>query len=124
GMGLHGTPSFLRWRNRELLYRIGVRLGGQPTFLTLRSDVSARALAVLGRRFSHHRPHAAAVDIAREGGGRLRFACRSSDGAGDAALDIDASAPLDPAPGSLFADADAAARFLVGMRFSADLAAG
>src|SRR5882672_9416063 len=25
GMGIHGTPGFLRFENREFLYRIGVR---------------------------------------------------------------------------------------------------
>jgi hypothetical protein len=121
-MGIRGAPRWLRWQNRELLYRIGVRLGAEATFLTLRSDVSARALALLGRFFSHHRPHAATVELARDGG-RFRFACRSGDGAGDAALVVDGRAPTDGAPAtSLFADAAAAARFLVGMRCSADLA--
>ena len=43
-MGLAGTPSWLRWKNLELLYRVGVRAGDAPSFLTLRSDVSARRL--------------------------------------------------------------------------------
>src|SRR5262245_56464621 len=56
GMGVVGLPPPFRFGNLEFLYRIGVRYRGEPTFLTLRSDVSARALAWLGRRFSHYRP--------------------------------------------------------------------
>jgi len=52
-MGIAGTPSWLRFSNLEFLYRVGVRSHGAPSFLTLRSDVSARALALLGRPFSH-----------------------------------------------------------------------
>src|SRR6187397_1403814 len=37
-MGLAGTPRWLRWRNLELLYRVGVRVSGAPSFITLRSD--------------------------------------------------------------------------------------
>src|SRR3954467_9725430 len=31
GMGITGTPSWLRFDNREFLYRIGVRFRGEPT---------------------------------------------------------------------------------------------
>src|SRR6185436_14209476 len=84
GMGIAGTPSWLRFGNLEFLYRIGVRLEGQPTFLTLRSDVSARALAWLGPRFSHYRPHLGQFSVDRTDG--FRLACRTPDGAGDASL--------------------------------------
>src|SRR5262245_9341185 len=53
GMGIRGFPRALRFDNREFLYRLAVRYLDQPTFLTLRSDVSAPQLAWLGRRFSH-----------------------------------------------------------------------
>ena len=49
-MGLAGTPRWLRWRNLELLYRVGVRVGGAPSFITLRSDVSARVRQVRWKR--------------------------------------------------------------------------
>jgi Uncharacterized conserved protein (COG2071) len=117
-MGIAGAPSFLRWSHRELLYRVGVRAGGEPTFFTLRSDVSSPALALLGR-FSHYRLRLAEVE-ARGAGGALRLVCTSRDGQADA--DFEAAARTDaPPPDSLFADADTATRFLLGMRFSADV---
>ena len=119
-MGIAGTPSWMRFDNREFLYRIGVRFRGEPTFLTLRSDVSARPLAWLGRRFSHYRPHLARFTLDREQGFRLE--CRSPGGAGDARLDVQPDAGS--MSGSLFDDAGSAARFLLGMRFSADARAG
>lgn len=119
GMGIHGTPSFLRFTNREFLYRIGVRYGDEPTFLTLRSDVSAPALAFLGRRFSHYRPRLARLDLTRSNDG-FRLSCLSRDGAGDALLDIAAGDAAAPPPHSLFAEAGAAAQFLLVMRISAD----
>src|SRR5262245_9058206 len=61
GMGVAGTPSWLRFRNLEFLYRVGVRVGDAPSFLTLRSDVSARALAFLGGRLSPYPPHRADI---------------------------------------------------------------
>lgn len=115
-MGIAGTPSWLRFGNLEFLYRVGVRFRGEPSFLTLRSDVSARALAWLGRRFSHYRPHLARFTVNREDG--FRLACHTPDGAGDGLLDLqpDGAHPA----GSLFPDADSATRFLLGMRFSVD----
>jgi hypothetical protein len=120
GMGIVGTPSWLRFDNREFLYRIGVRFQGEPTFLTLRSDVSARPLAWLGRRFSHYRPHLARFSLDRAQGFRLE--CHSPGGVGDAQLDLDPRAGS--MAGSLFGDEGEAARFLLGMRFSTDARAG
>ena len=120
-MGLAGTPRWLRWRNLELLYRVGVRVGGAPSFITLRSDVSARVLALIGRPFSHYRPHLA--DIARAPhADRFQLTCRTRDGRGDATFET-AAAPSSGATGveSLFVNADDAAAFMLGMRFSADV---
>ena len=88
-MGLAGTPSWLRWRNLELLYRVGVRVGDAPSFITLRSDVSARRLALLGRSFrTTGRTWPDASAATRDA--RFRLDCRSSDGGGDA--DFEAAA--------------------------------
>lgn len=118
-MRIASSPRALWFDNRELLYRISVRLRGQPTFLTLRSDVSSRALALLGRYFSHYRPRHAEVTLTRESE-RLALRCKSGDGAGDGQV----SADLSQAPrvhSSLFADAEAASAFLLGMSFSVDV---
>lgn len=120
-MGLAGTPSWLRWENLELLYRVGVRVGHAPSFLTLRSDVSARRLAFLGRYFSHYRPHLARIARTRRDD-RFRMVCRTRDGAGDADFE---AAPGGPAElDGCFADAQQAAAFMLGMRFSVDVRAG
>jgi uncharacterized protein YqjF (DUF2071 family) len=120
-MGIAGTPRWLRFSNRELLYRVGVQYRGAKSFLTLRSDVSARALAVLGRRFSHYRPHLAEMRCARPDG-RFRLVCRSGDGRADAQFE---AAPGGGAPlGASFADAAQAATFMLGMRFSVDVRPG
>jgi hypothetical protein len=117
-MGIAGAPAFLRWSNRELLYRVGVRAGGQPSFFTLRSDVSSPALALLGR-FSHYRLRRADID-ARRSGEALRLLCTSRDGQADA--DFEAAPRATEAPAdALFGSADAAARFLLGMSFSVDV---
>jgi uncharacterized protein DUF2071 len=117
-MGVVGTPSFLRFANRELLYRVGVRIAGRPTFLTLRSDVSSRALALFAK-FSHYRPHHADVVGQRSGAG-LRLTCASRDGRADA--DFEARPRPCAAPdSSVFASVDAATRFLLGMSFSVDV---
>jgi hypothetical protein len=117
-MGVAGTPAFLRWSNRELLYRVGVRAGDRPSFFTLRSDVSSAALARLGK-FSHYRLRRADIE-ARRDGEALRLVCASRDGQADADFEANARAP--GAPGdSLFADADAATGFLLGMSFSVDV---
>jgi hypothetical protein len=120
-MGLRGTPRWLRWRNRELLYRVGVRVTGAPSFITLRSDVSTPVLALLGRPFSHYRPHLAEI-VRAEGADRFHLTCRTRDGLGNADFHA-APIPNSGAPGvdSLFANADDAAACLLGMRFSADV---
>ena len=106
-MGVSGTPSFLRFANREFLYRLALRLAGEPTFATLRSDVSSRALAVLGRRFSHYRPRLAQVS-ARSSGAFRRLECVSADGAADAVLEVELS-PESAPKDSIFSSADEAA---------------
>ena len=121
GMGIHGTPGFLRFENREFLYRIGVRFRGEPTFLTLRSDVSSRALSLLGRYFSHYRPHLGRVWLFRDGE-RLRVESTTQGGDGDGVVEVDLGAR--PGRGSVFADDAHAAEFLLGMNFSADVVRG
>ena len=120
-MGLAGTPSWLRWKNLELLYRVGVRAGDAPSFLTLRSDVSARRLALLGRYFSHYRPHLAQMERAARDD-RFRLHCRSCDGVGDADLEATPGGPREL--NATFADAAEAAAFMLGMRFSVDVRPG
>jgi hypothetical protein len=115
-MGIAGTPGWMRFGNLEFLYRVGVRYRGEASFLTLRSDVSARALAWLGQRFSHYRPHLGRFSLERAAGFRLE--CRSPDGAGDGLVELEPD--TGELTGSLFADAPAAARFLLGMRASVD----
>lgn len=120
-MGLAGTPSWLRWKNLELLYRVGVRVGDAPSFITLRSDVSARRLALLGKYFSHYRPHLARMERCHRDA-RFRLTCRSSDGGGDAEFE---SAPGGPREmDATFTDAAEAATFMLGMRFSVDVRPG
>jgi len=122
-MGIVGLPSWLRFENRELLYRVGVRVNGQSSFFTLRSDVSSGVLAVLGR-FSCYRLRRAQV-TAQRADGRLRLTCRSADGRADADFEAaTASAVADGASAraSIFGDAERAAAFLLGMRFSTDVA--
>jgi hypothetical protein len=121
GMGIAGTPSWMRFSNLEFLYRVGVRHAGAPSFVTLRSDVSAWALALLGRRFSHYRPHLGDMRCWRRDG-KFRLLCRSGDGSADAEFEArpDDAAPLD----STFADAAQAAAFMLGMRFSVDVRPG
>lgn len=120
-MGVAFSPRFLRWQNREFLYRLQVRWGDAATFITLRSDVTARALALLGRRFSHYRPHLAQIEL-RRAGSRLFFSGTTPNGVADAAVEVDRDAL--PSPGSLFASDAEAAQYLLGMRFSADSVAG
>jgi uncharacterized protein YqjF (DUF2071 family) len=119
-MGVAGTPGFLRFDNREVLYRIGARFAGKPTFLTLRSDTSSPVLAFLGRRFSHYRPRWARVALSREGD-RLRFEATTRDGHADALLDASRT-PVRSCEHSVFASETQAADFLLGMNFSADVA--
>jgi hypothetical protein len=117
-MGIAGSPGFLRWGNRELLYRVGVRVGGEPTFFTLRSDVSSPVLALLGR-FSHYRLRRADLRAWRANGA-LRLVCASRDGQADADFEAAPRAAERPA-GSVFGDVQSATRFLLGMSFSADV---
>jgi len=121
-MGIVGLPSWLRFDNRELLYRVGVRVRGQPSFFTLRSDVSSGALALLGR-FSCYRLRRAQV-TAQRADGRLRLTCRSADGRADADFEAATTPAADvtSARDSIFRDAERAAAFLLGMRFSTDVA--
>jgi hypothetical protein len=118
GMGVVGLPSALRFDNREFLYRLAIRFRGEPTFLTLRSDVSARPLAWLGRRFSHYRPHLGTFTFS-DRDGRVRIACSTLSGVGDAAFEAAHEAPP-RASASVFTSAEQAADFLLGMSFSAD----
>jgi len=117
-MGIVGLPSALRFDNREFLYRLAIRFRDEPTFLTLRSDVSAAQLAWLGRHFSHYRPHLGTFSFA-DRDGRVRIECSSPSGTDDATFE----AAHDEAPrasNSIFSSAEHAADFLLGMGFSAD----
>jgi hypothetical protein len=116
GMGLAGTPSFARWQNREFLYRVGVRLRGEPTFITLRSDVSSPLLALLGRYFSHYRPRLVELELTRDAQ-RLRF-----ESADQGLVEVDLASK--PEQASVFADQAQAADFLLGMKLSADVVRG
>ena len=120
GMQIGRSPRALCFDNREFLYRVGVRLGTQPTFITLRSDVSSRTLAWLGRHFSHYFPHRADVALSRTGS-RLRMECVTRDGAGDGELEVDLATSGSLA--SVFDCAEAASAFLLGMDFSASAVA-
>ncbi|HEX6245960.1 MAG TPA: DUF2071 domain-containing protein [Polyangiales bacterium] len=117
-MGLAWTPRWLRWDNRELLYRIAARYRGASTFLTLQSHVSSRRLALLGRHFSHYRPRLSQVQLSRSHE-RVRFSVTTQDGAGDACLDVSREAT--PVPASVFASDVEATQFLLGMDFSVDV---
>ena len=121
GMRIARSPRALCFDNREFLYRIGVRHRSNPTFLSLRSDVSSSALAWLGRYFSHYRPQRAQVTLARAGS-RLSMACESRDGYGDAALAVDLA--MTGPDHSVFECAEKASAFLLGMAFSADAVSG
>jgi len=120
-MGIAFSPRFLRWQNREFLYRLQVRLGNVGTFITLRSDVTSRALALLGRHFSHYRPHLAQIELRRTGS-RLFFGGTTPGGIADATVEVDWDAV--PSQSSVFASDAEAAGHLLGMRFSADSVAG
>ncbi|MFZ5889440.1 MAG: DUF2071 domain-containing protein [Myxococcota bacterium] len=117
-MGVVGAPSWLRFDNREFLYRLAVRLNGEATFLTLRSDVSSRALARLGRHFSHYRP-VLSLFSTRSQAAFQRLECVSSDGLGDAVLEAELATAFRPRD-SVFASTAEASAFLLGMNFSSD----
>jgi hypothetical protein len=121
-MGIVGLPALFRFDNREFLYRLGVRYQGRATFITLRSDVSSPALAVLGRYFSHYRPQLARVALQRDSEA-VKLVCSSRDGRVNAVLDAELE-PLSGPNDSLFSDASAASEFLLGMAFSADVKNG
>lgn len=116
-MGVLGAPRWLRFDNREFLYRLSVRVNGRPSFVTLRSDVTSRALALLGRYFSHYRPELARISLTRSGT-RLSLRGETLRHAADAQVEVDLTRT--PAQTSLFASEAAAAEFLLGMHFSAD----
>ena len=119
GMGIVALPRALRFHNLEVLYRVGVRFQGQPSFITLRSDTSSRALAFLGGCFSHYRLGWAQIQLSRASG-RFLLEARTRGGTADARLDVDASQTRARSPGSVFATAEAADRQLLGMSFSVD----
>lgn len=78
-LGVAFTPRFLRFSTLEMLYRLAVRHGGIRSFVTLKSDVSSRAMAALGSHFSHFRPRLAAMAAAETATSR-RLTCRDRDG--------------------------------------------
>jgi hypothetical protein len=120
-MGLCWTPRWLRWDNRELLYRIAARYRGGATFQTLQSHVSSRPLALLGRHFSHYRPRLSQVQLSRSEE-RVRFTVITPDGAGDACLEVSREATH--VRTSVFATDAEATQFLLGMDFSVDVVGG
>lgn len=115
-MGLRGAPRALRFDNRELLYRVGVRFGTRPTFITLRSDTGSRALALLGRQFSHYGLRHAEVSLCKRDG-ELAMRCRSPRGEADAEL-FARLEPREHEPVSVFASAAQAAEHLLSMSCS------
>jgi hypothetical protein len=122
-LGVLHAPEMLRLDSLGLLYSIGVRLPfrgeWQPTFLTLRLDVSSRALVFLGRRFTHYRPRQALFDLAHEPGRRWKIGCLSPDGDGDGVLAAELNRHRPDCPSSRFLSAAHASDFLLGMEFSA-----
>jgi len=118
-MGIRALPHALRFTNLEVLYRLGVRFRGQPTFVTLRSDTSSRALAWLGGCFSHYRLRRARIQLSRADG-RFTLAAHTPDASGDAWLDVDRGPERAHTSTSVFASAEAADRQLLGMAFSVD----
>jgi hypothetical protein len=115
-MGLCGAPSVLRFENRELLYRLGVRYRGQATFITLRSDTGSKALALLGSAFSHYGLRHAAVQLTR-GERSFEMTCSDNEGRGTARA-VARLEPTEREPASVFADSSHAAEQLIGMSFS------
>lgn len=119
GMGIRALPSSMRFHNLEVLYRLGVRFRGQPSFVTLRSDTSSRALALLGGHFSHYRLHAARIQLSRAQD-RFSLEAHTPKSAADARLDVDPARVRPESSTSVFTSADAADRQLLGMAFSVD----
>lgn len=118
-MGIRSFPRAFRFHNLEVLYRVGVRFAGQPTFITLRSDTSSRALAWLGGLFSHYRLQHARVRLARRAG-VFHLTANTRSGEADATLVVNPNSEQRRASNSVFDSADAADQFLLGMGFSAD----
>lgn len=118
GMGVVGMPRWLRFSTLEILYRIAVRVPRSDgselrSFLTLRSEVSAWAMAALGRRCSHFRPRLAAMRAAH-GGSSIRLACRDADGH-ISALRAPLERRVEPPPSSRFDSLGAAVDFVLGV---------
>ncbi|HEY6725446.1 MAG TPA: DUF2071 domain-containing protein [Polyangiaceae bacterium] len=118
-MGIRALPRALRFHNLEVLYRLGVRFGDRPSFVSLRSDTSSRALALLGGCFSHYRLRAARIRLSR-GRGRFALQAQTRNGSADAHFDVDPSRTRRTSPTSAFSDAAEADRRLLGMAFSVD----
>lgn len=118
-MGIRALPRALRFNNLEVLYRLGVRYRGQPSFVTLRSDTSSLALACLGGWFSQYRLRAARIQFSRAHG-RFALQARTRDGSADARIDVDPSRTRRASSTSVFSSAELADRWLLGMSFSVD----
>lgn len=118
-MGIAGLPRAFRFHNLQVLYRLGVRFRGEPSFVTLRSDTSSRTLACLGGCFSHYRLRAASIRLSHAGGG-FALEARTPDGSGDARFDVIPTQATRECAASVFASAEAADRQLLGMSFTVD----
>jgi len=118
-MGISALPRAFRFRNLQVLYRLGVRFRGEPSFVTLRSDTNSRALACLGGCFSHYRLRAARIRLSRTGG-RFTLEARTPDANGDAHFDVVPARATSECATSVFASAEAADRQLLGMSFTVD----
>jgi hypothetical protein len=117
-MGVVGAPRLLRFSTLEILYRVAVRVPRSDgselrSFLTLRSEVSAWAMAALGRRWSHFRPRLAAMRALR-GETSIHLACRDRDGH-ISALHAPLERHIEPPPTSRFGSLAAAVDFVLGV---------
>jgi len=118
-MGIASLPRAFRFHNLQVLYRLGVRFRGEPSFVTLRSDTSSRALACLGGWFSHYRLRAARIELSRAGG-RFALEAHTSDASGDAHFDVVPARATSETSTSVFRSSEAADRQLLGMSFTVD----
>ena len=118
-MGIAGLPRAFRFHNLQVLYRLGVRFRGEPSFVTLRSDTSSRALACLGSCFSHYRVRAAHIQLSRARG-RFTLEARSRDSLADARFDVVPAQATSASATSVFRSAQAADRQILGMAFTVD----
>jgi hypothetical protein len=116
-MGIDAGPDFLRFSNRELLYRVGIRFRNRPTFLTLRSDTGSPMLAALGGPFSHYGLRPADIEFSRARG-RIRVECRSQDERANATLELGTTALPETPDTTVFDGVNQAAEHLIGMSFS------